>query len=127
MVIIVPLVPIIIGILCIVFGLFGEFSSNIQTITNIVLIVNIIIFLCIAIYNVTREISSLRKYFSLVVVTILGTISGFIIKFFMDALGAIDFSIIGLIEFIFVGGLGGCIALLLILGCIQLSLKSGDW
>ncbi len=127
MIFIFPLAPIVLAVLLIAFGLFGEISSNMDTIATIVMVINIIIFLGIIIYNLTRDTLPARKAFSVAVPVVLGMVASFILKYFCSALAAIEFSILGMFEFVFVLVVGGSICLLLVGGCMYLSLLSGDW
>lgn len=119
MYIVLPLLPILIALLFIAFGIFGEIQSNIDAINTIVIIAVAITFIGIAIYNLTRDyVTRNKKILSTIACGVLGTISGYVMHYFVSALGAIEFGILGLIEFIFVLIMGGSICLLIVLGCV---------
>ena len=114
----IPIVPIIIAVLLIGLGLFGEVQSWLPTINIILMIVAAVIFIGIAIYNLCSKISTTRKIFSTITCMLGGIISVFVVDYFMQALASIEFGLLGLFEFAFVGCVGGAIALLIIMGCI---------
>lgn len=126
--IIVPLAPIVIVVLCIALGLFGEIQSNLPTINLIISIVVAAVFIGIAIYNATRKITTFSKVCSTIACTAGGIISSLVVNYFIGQLAAIEFGILGLLEFVFVLVMGGSIALLIVLGCICACYWfSGEW
>ncbi len=118
-IVIFPLTPILIGIVCIALGLFGEIQSNLGAISTFLNVLVIIVFLGIAIYNLTRQITVVKKVVSTIACVVLGTIAGIVLNTFIRALAEIEFGLLGLIEFVFVVIMGGSIALLIVLGCIM--------
>lgn len=116
--IIVPIAPIAIAVICIALGLFGEIQSNLGTISTILTVIVVIIFVGIAIYNLVQKISSTRKTVSTIACAAGGVISSLALRTFISALAEIEFGLLGLLEFAFVGVMGGCICLLIVIGCI---------
>ena len=126
--IIIPLAPVVIAILCIALGLFGEIQRNLQTINTILIVVVAIVFIGIAIYNATRRISTVSKVCSTIACAAGGVVSSLVLNYFISALASIEFGILGLFEFVLVLVMGGCIALLIVLGCIYACCWfSGEW
>ena len=125
--IVVPLVPILIGIFCISFGLFGEIQSHLQTINTIVMVIMALVFIGIAIYNITRRTSVLQKVFSTITCVICGIISTTVLRFLIQELAAIEFGLFGLLEFAFVLLLGGSICSLIVIGCIMVCCWFSNW
>lgn len=118
--IVLPLAPIVIALFLITAGVFGEIQSNLDTINMILTICNTLVFIGIAIYNLTRDyISIVKKIFSSVSCCVLGIVSAFVLKFFLSELASIDMGILGVLEFGFVGIAGGCITLMIVCGCIM--------
>lgn len=127
MIFIIPLLPIAIALFLIVAGVFGEIQSNINTINTILTICVAVVFAGISIYNLTRDyVSMIKKVFSTLSCGIFGFISSFVLKNFLHELASIDMDVLGVIEFGFVGIIGGCIALLVIMGCIWVCCWFGD-
>ncbi len=120
MIFIVPLLPIAIALFLIAAGVFGEIQSNLDTVNSVLMVCVALVFGGIAIYNLTRDyVSSTKKVFSTLSCGVLGTVSGFVLKGFIQELASIDMDIFGVFEFAFTGFLGGCIVLMLVLGCIM--------
>ena len=121
MVFILPLAPIVIALFLIAAGAFGEIQSNLDTLNTILIVCVVVVFGGIAIYNLTRDyVSSTKKVFSTISCGVLGTVSGFVLKFFLKELASIDMGgVLGVFEFAFVGFIGGCIVLMIVLGCIM--------
>ena len=120
MVYIVPLLPIAIALFLIATGVFGEIQSNLDTLNTILMVIIVVVFVSIAIYNLTRRyVSPTKKVFSTISCAVLGVVSGFVLKSFLLELASINMDILGVFEFAFVGFVGGCISLLIVLGCIM--------
>ena len=124
--IIVPLAPVAIGVLVLALGLSFELQSMLPTINTIIMILIAIIFGGIGIYTLTCEISSTRKFFGTISCILGGGISAYIMHSLIQSLIAIDLGGLGFLEFIFVLFLGGCIALLLVFGCIYICCRFSD-
>ncbi len=128
MIIIMPLFPIAIAIIVLSFALFGEFTDNVDTISTVVMVLSVIVFLCVLIYCLTRDVSAGRKVFSSIVTIGAGAFSTFILTQFIQGLGEIELSLLGLMEFAFTAVAGGGIVLAIVVGCVWASLTaSGDW
>lgn len=129
MIIILPLVPIIIAIICIALGLFGEIQSNLSTINTILIVVVSLVFAGLGIYGLTRKTEIIRKILGIVACGIGDFISTKVLMFLIKELASIEFGLIGLLEFVFVLALGGCICLAIVLGCICACCKivDDDW
>lgn len=127
MIFVFSLVPIVIAIFLIVAGLVGELQSNIDIINTILMVCVTLVFSGIAIYNLTRNyVSPAKKVWSTLACGVLGTVSGFVLNYFIKELAAIEFGIIGVLEFVFVGFVGGGIVLMILLGCIMACCKFGE-
>ena len=119
MIIILPLLPIVIGVVLIVLGLFSELQSHLTAINTFLMIVNIVIFGGIGIYNLTCNISTTKKTLSSIACVASCIVSGITINTFIDALAEIEFGLLSIVELALVGGIGGPIALIIIIGCIM--------
>lgn len=121
-----PLTPILIAIFVIVFALIGGIQQNLDKISPVLIFLVVLIFVIFAIYNLTRRMTVSRKVCSTIACAMGGGISAFVMNYLLDALAAIEFGIFGVIEFVFVLGVGGGIAGLIILGCICVCFWLGD-
>lgn len=120
MMIVLPLVPILIGIFCILLGAFSEIQESINTITIILIIIASLIFLGIIIFNWTKKKSIINKIVTTATCLVSDFASMGIILYFMEQIGKIEFSVLGLVEFLFVLVVGGCICVAIIIGLISL-------
>ena len=120
-----PLLPILIAILLIAMGVFGEIQSNLDTINTVLVIVVSVVFTWIGIYNLTQNISTTRKVLSTICCIGAGILSSMVLCYLIKVIAAIEFGILGLIEFIFVLVIGGGLALVAIIwsiiGCLWFS------
>ncbi len=126
MIFIFPLVPIIIAIICIALGLFGEIQSNLSTINTVLIVVVSLAFAGLGIYGLTRKTEPIRKVLGLISCGIGGFISTKVLTYLIKELASIEFGLLGLFEFVFVLVLGGSLCLLIVLGCICACCKIVD-
>ena len=125
--IIVPLAPIAIALFLLAGGVFGELQSSLHTINTIVIILNVLIFGGIGIANLFCSISTTKKVLSTICCSALGTLSGLVLNGFINALAAIKLDPLGVFEFAFVLLMGGCLVLLVVIGCIMACAWFGDY
>lgn len=114
-----PATPIIIAVICIALGLFGEIQSSLGTINSLLNVLVVLAFGGICLYNFTRFISPTKKVLGSIACVLLGAVSKAVLSLFIRSLGEIEFGLFGLLEFALVFFLGGSITLLVVLGCIM--------
>lgn len=119
MIVILPLLPIVIGVVLVALGLFGELQSHLAAINIFLIIINVIIFGGIGIYNLTCNISTTKKVFSSIACVVFGIVSGITINTFIGVLAEIEFGLLAIVELAVVVCIGGPLALLIIIGCIM--------
>lgn len=127
MIVILPLAPIVLVLFILAGALFSEAQSWLNTLNVVMLVLVACIFIGIAIYNLTRDYVSLeKKVISTLSCAVLGTVSGFAVNYFLNALAEIELGVLGVLEFALVLVMGGSICLLIVIGCICACAWFGD-
>ena len=115
----VPLVPILIAVFLIGSSVASELQQRLDSILVILTVIIIIAYVIIAISNlVNKYLSTTRKVLSTIFCVVGAIVSRAAVKMFLSELASIKSDVFLLIEFAFVGLVGGAICLLVVIGCM---------